>query len=63
MTTYIATTTAQVQAYVTAAHGGDTILLAPGTYNGLRLQNINKGSAVLTIASQDANNPAVLTNF
>ena len=63
MTTYTATTTAQAAAYITAARGGDTILLAPGTYDGLRLSNINKGSAVLNIASLDPNNEAVLTSF
>ena len=44
------------------AQSGDTILLAPGTYSGLAIKNLDTGGLV-TIKSLDANNEAVLTNF
>ncbi|HKP78780.1 MAG TPA: hypothetical protein VJU34_06615, partial [Phenylobacterium sp.] len=45
-----------------AAHGGDTILLAPGTYTPFSIKSMNFSSEV-TIASADATKPAVLTGF
>ena len=45
-----------------SATAGETIYVAPGTYSGLSVYNINPSAAV-TITSLDPSNPAVLTNF
>jgi hypothetical protein len=45
-----------------SAHGGDTILLAPGTYSGLSISNVDTVGGV-TIKSQDPGQAAVLTDL
>ena len=45
-----------------AAHAGDTILLAPGSYSHITIANYNKGGTV-NIASASAANEAVLNGF
>ena len=62
MTTFTASNTAQLIKYVSSAANGDTILLSSGNYSGVLLQNISK-SGNITIASADANAPAVLTDL
>lgn len=54
--------TAALSSALKAAQSGDTILLAPGTYSGLSIKNLDTGGLV-TIKSLDPNNEAVLTNF
>lgn len=54
--------TAALSLALKSAHAGDTILLAPGTYSGLAIKNIDTGGLV-NIKSLDADNQAVLTNF
>ena len=54
--------TAELEASLSSAHGGDTILLQPGTYSGFGLDNKSFGSGV-TISSADPTHQAVLTNF
>jgi hypothetical protein len=44
------------------AHGGDTILLAPGTYSGVTIKNLNE-SGTVTIRSSDPAHQAVLTDL
>jgi parallel beta-helix repeat protein len=54
--------TSALNAALSAAQSGDTILLRAGTYSGLNLSNLSFSSAV-TIASADPAHHAVLTNF
>jgi len=56
-------TTAGLESALSAAHSGDSILLAPGTYSGLSISNVNVAGGSVTIASQNAANPAVLTGL
>ena len=62
MATYNVSTTANLVKFAALAQNGDTILLAPGTYSGVTLQNISKSGNV-TITSANAGNPAVLTDL
>jgi Ca2+-binding RTX toxin-like protein len=62
MSTITVDSTAALSAALKTAQGGDTILLAPGTYSGLSIKNIDTGGLV-TIKSLDPNNEAVLNNF
>lgn len=62
MSTITVSTTAELKAALTTAQGGDTILLATGTYSAVSLQNFNFSTAV-TITSADASHPAVLTDL
>ena len=62
MTTFNASTTAELVTFAGLAQNGDTILLAPGTYSGVTLQNIvNSGN--VTITSANPGNPAVLNDL
>ena len=54
--------TAALSAALAAAHAGDTILLAAGTYDGVGLYGLNFSGAV-TIRSADASNQAVIENL
>lgn len=62
MSTINVESTAALTAALKVAQNGDTILLAPGTYSGLTIKNIDTGGLV-TIKSADPANEAVLTNF
>ncbi len=55
-------TAAQLALALSAAHGGDTILLSPGTYSRVWLQNLSFDNPV-TIASRDSGHPAVLSGL
>jgi hypothetical protein len=57
----VSSTSGLIAALKTAA-AGDTIQLAPGTYSGVSLKNLNFASAV-TITSQDTGHQAVLTDL
>lgn len=61
-TSQVVSTSAQLVAALQAAKGGETILLAGGTYSDILLYKINPASNV-TIMSQSATNPAVLTGL
>src|SRR5579871_5731245 len=63
MTTFNVSTTAGFQSALTQAKAGDSILLAGGTYSGVGISNINVAGGTVTIASQNAANPAVFSNF
>ncbi len=56
-------TTAALESALSSAHAGDSILLAPGTYSGLSISNVNVAGGSVTIASQNSANPAVLTGL
>src|SRR4051794_15862534 len=45
-----------------SARPGDTILLSPGTYSGLALNNLKFGASVI-VKSADPAHPATLTSF
>jgi hypothetical protein len=49
----------ELNAAIKSAKGGDTILLAAGTYTSISMSNVNAASEI-TIKSQDANNRAVV---
>ncbi|MGZ3343179.1 MAG: Ig-like domain-containing protein [Caulobacteraceae bacterium] len=55
-------TIAGLLAALKTARGGDTILLAPGTYDAVALNNI-KFKSMVTIASADPTHQAVLSNL
>lgn len=55
-------TSAELNQAIAAAQGGDTILLAPGEYAGVRVNGLKFDTAV-TIRSADPNNEAVLKEF
>ncbi len=63
MTTFAVSTVAGVMSALSSAHAGDSILLAPGTYSGLSISNVNVAGGSVTIASQNSANPAVLTGL
>jgi len=50
-------------AAVKAAHPGDTILLAPGTYSALSLSNFKFNKGVVTIQSADPSHMAVINGL
>ena len=62
MTTYKVSTSADLTKYAAIANNGDTILVNPGTYSGITLQNFAHSGNV-TITSADPNNPAVLMDL
>src|ERR1017187_1640894 len=62
MSTTTVTSSAALLSALSAAHAGDTILLAPGTYASISISNFNK-SDVVNISSQDSLHPAVLTGL
>ena len=51
-----------LMAALKTAQAGDLIVLAPGSYSGLAMANLNFGNGI-TITSADPNNQAVLNNF
>jgi VCBS repeat-containing protein len=57
----VSTTTALLKA-VNAAKGGDTILLAPGDYAGVNINNIH-ADVPINISSQNDANPAIITSL
>ena len=61
MAEYLVSNTNELLARINACSAGDTILLAPGTYDPAVVRNM--GELGITIASQDPDNPAVLTGF
>ncbi|MEO6093412.1 MAG: NosD domain-containing protein [Novosphingobium sp.] len=62
MTSYNVANTADLIRFVGLAQDGDVILLDPGTYSGVTIQNIAQSGNV-TITSVDPRNPAVLTDL
>jgi Ca2+-binding RTX toxin-like protein len=56
--------TAALSSALLSAHDGDTILLAPGTYNNVTyaFNNLNFANGI-TITSADPSNPATITTF
>jgi parallel beta-helix repeat protein len=62
MSTTTVDSAAALTAALKAAHGGDTILLAPGAYSALTLTNLTFAQDV-TISSADPNHQAVINNF
>jgi hypothetical protein len=62
VTIFTVSNTAALTSALKAAHGGDTITLASGTYTGLAINNINIAGGV-TITSADPAHQAVLNNF
>jgi Ca2+-binding RTX toxin-like protein len=62
MSTFTVSSVAGLTATLSQAHGGDTILLAPGTYAGVTINGVNFAKTV-TIASQSSVSPAVLTGL
>jgi len=54
--------TSGLEAALAGAQAGDTVFLAPGTYSGLYIANVNPGGTV-NITSQSASSEAVLQNF
>lgn len=64
MTTFDVSTPAAFQAALAQAHAGDLILLRPGKYSGLSIENVNISSGrPVTISSQNRWNRAVLRQF
>ena len=64
MTTFDVSTPAAFQAALAQAHAGDSILLGPGKYSGLSIENVNISSGrPVTISSQNRWNRAVLRQF
>lgn len=61
MTTFSVTNAAGLASAFNAAHGGDTISLAPGTYTARLYQYHASGAGTITITSQTAANPAVIS--
>lgn len=61
MAEYLVSNTSELVAQIKAASAGDTILLAPGTYDPAIVRKT--GELGITIASQDTDNPAILTGF
>ena len=60
--TITVSTNAQLTAALRTARGGETILLAPGDYGGIRLASLNPASTV-TIRSADPAHGAVLSDL
>lgn len=55
-------TTYELASAISAAKGGDTILLAPGSYSALALSNLHFATPI-TIASQDQSQQAILSGL
>jgi Right handed beta helix region len=62
MSTVTVTSTAGLLQALGAAHAGDTVLLAAGTYSGVNIQNLNP-SGTVTISSATPGNPATITDM
>jgi hypothetical protein len=62
MSSFIVTTTAELNAALASAQGGDTIELAAGTYSGVSISNVKFGADV-TVTSQDRLDPAEITDL
>ena len=62
MTIYAVSTVAALQSALGHAQAGDSVLL-PGTYSGVSISNLNISGSGVTIGSQNAANPAVLTGL
>jgi Ca2+-binding RTX toxin-like protein len=62
MSTFTVNSVSALATSLSQAHAGDTILLAPGTYAGVSIKNVNFAGTV-TIASQSSTSPAVLTGL
>ncbi|RAH98792.1 hypothetical protein DLJ53_24465 [Acuticoccus sediminis] len=62
MVTKTVSSSSELQAALNTASGGDTILLAPGTYGTLEITDKHYSSNI-TITSQDASNPAQFTRI
>ena len=62
MTNVIVSSASALQSALSSAQAGETILLAPGNYSGVTIQNLNFSSNV-TIASESSASPAVLTGL
>ena len=60
MSTVTVGNSAGLMSALKAAHAGDTILLAPGTYSALGILNYHPNGSI-NITSANVNNPAVLT--
>jgi Ca2+-binding RTX toxin-like protein len=58
----VVSNTAALTAAISSAHGGDTILLAPGTYDWFQLLHVHIDGN-LTITSQDPTHAATLTSM
>ena len=61
MAEYLVSNTSELLARLQDCSAGDTILLAPGTYDPASVRNM--GELGITIASQNPDNPAILTGF
>src|SRR6266851_2457200 len=62
MSTTIVGSAAALEAALSSAQSGDTILLAAGTYANVSIQNLTFASAV-TVASESASAPAILAGL
>src|SRR5580658_13895 len=62
MTTITVSTTAGLASALSSAQPGETILLAPGTYSGVDISNVNINGTV-TIESQNSADPAVIAGL
>ena len=62
MSNVLVNSTSGLEAALAGAQAGDTVFLAPGTYSGLYIANVNPGGTV-NITSQSASTEAVLQNF
>ena len=62
-TTMTVNSTAGLLSALKLAHGGDTILLAGGTYSNVSISGYTKIGGAVTIASQNTNNEAVFTSL
>jgi Ca2+-binding RTX toxin-like protein len=62
MTDISVSSTAALLSALAAAQGGDVILLQPGTYSGVLIQNLNFATGV-QITSADAGHPATLLDL
>ncbi|WP_109314025.1 LamG domain-containing protein [Ruegeria sp. AU67] len=60
MATITVSSTSQLLSALSSAKGGDTILLSPGSYGGVKFNNLSYDSMV-TIKSADSDNPAVFS--
>jgi Ca2+-binding RTX toxin-like protein len=60
--TILVNSTAGLTSALKAAHGGDVIKLAPGTYSDFSIGNLKFGTGV-TVTSLDPTNPAKITDF
>jgi len=62
-TVHSVSTAEALESALAEAHAGDRILLAPGTYSGLSISNVNVAGGAVTVTSQNSANPAVLAGM